>query len=76
MADFFLHTNIGLVILTFLKALALLVPLLIGAASATEPLLRGSQQAEDLGRWVALLGLYDLVFVLIAVAVFDYLLDD
>jgi heme exporter protein B len=56
--------------------LPLLVPLLIGAASATEPLLRGSQEAEELGRWTLLLGTYDLVFLLIAVAVFDYLLDD
>jgi NADH-quinone oxidoreductase subunit H len=35
MADFFLHTNLGLVILTFLEALALLVPLLIGVAYLT-----------------------------------------
>ena len=59
-----------------LLLLPLVVPLLISAASATEPLLRGSQQAEDLGRWLGLLRLYDVVFVLIAVAVFDFLLDD
>ena len=59
-----------------LLLLPLLVPLLIGAASATEPLLRGDQNAEDLGRFLALLGAYDAVFVLIAVAVFDFLLDD
>ena len=59
-----------------LLLLPLLVPLLIGAASATEPLLRGDQTAEDLGRFLALLGAYDAVFVLIAVAVFDFLLDD
>jgi NADH-quinone oxidoreductase subunit H len=35
MADFFLHTTVGLVILTFLEALALLVPLLIGVAYLT-----------------------------------------
>jgi len=59
-----------------LLLLPLLVPLLIGAASATEPLLRGSQVAEDLGRYLALLGTYDAVFVLIAVGVFDFLLED
>ena len=59
-----------------LLLLPLLVPLLIGAASATEPLLRGAQEAEDLGRFLALLGGYDAVFVLISLAVFDYLLDD
>jgi NADH-quinone oxidoreductase subunit H len=35
MSDFFLHTDIGRVILTFLEALALLVPLLIGVAYLT-----------------------------------------
>lgn len=59
-----------------LLLLPLVVPLLIAAASATEPLLRGAQQPEDLGRWLGLLSLYDVVFVLIAVAVFDFLLDD
>lgn len=59
-----------------LLLLPLLVPLLIGAASATEPLLRGAQEAENLGRFLALLGGYDAVFVLISLAVFDFLLDD
>lgn len=59
-----------------LLLLPLLVPLLIGAGSATEPLLRGAQEAEDLGRFLALLGGYDAVFVLISLAVFDFLLDD
>ena len=59
-----------------LLLLPLLVPLLIGAASATEPLLRGAQTAEDLGRFLALLAGYDAVFVLISLAVFDFLLDD
>ena len=59
-----------------LLLLPLLVPLLIGAASATEPLLRGAQEAEDLGRFLALLGGYDAVFILISLAVFDFLLED
>ena len=59
-----------------LLLLPLLVPLLIGAASATEPLLRGAQSPEDLWRFLALLSGYDAVFVLISLAVFDFLLDD
>jgi heme exporter protein B len=59
-----------------LLLLPLLVPLLIGAAKATEPLLRGSQAPERLGRWLGLLSLYDVIFILLAVAVFDYLLED
>jgi NADH-quinone oxidoreductase subunit H len=35
MRDFFLNTNVGIVILTFLEALALLIPLLIGVAYLT-----------------------------------------
>ena len=59
-----------------LLLLPLLVPLLIGAASASESLLRESAPREDLGRFLALIGGYDLVFLLIALAVFDYLLED
>lgn len=59
-----------------LLLLPLLVPLLIGAASATEPLLRGDGAPEDLGRYLGLLVGYDAVFLLIALAVFDFLLDD
>ena len=59
-----------------LLLLPLLVPLLIASAHATEPLLSAEQSPEDLGRWLGLLGLYDVVFVLLAVAVFDYLLED
>ena len=59
-----------------LLLLPLLVPVLIACAQATEPLLRQDQGAEDLGRWLGLLALYDVVFVLLCVAVFDYLLED
>ncbi len=59
-----------------LLLLPLMVPLLIGSAQATEPLLRQDQGPEDLGRWLGLLTLYDVVFVLLSVAVFDYLLED
>jgi heme exporter protein B len=59
-----------------LLLLPLLVPLLIACAQATEPLMRQDQGPEDLGRWLGLLTLYDVVFVLLSVAVFDYLLED
>jgi heme exporter protein B len=59
-----------------LLLLPLLVPLLIGAAEATEPLLRAGGGPERLGRWLGLLSLYDVVFVLLSVAVFDFLLED
>ncbi len=59
-----------------LLLLPMLVPLLIAAASATEPLLRQTPVTEDLGRWLAFLAGYDALFVLLALAVFDYLLDD
>ncbi len=59
-----------------LLLLPLLVPVLIACAQATEPFMRPDQGPEDLGRWLALLTLYDVVFVLLSVAVFDYLLED
>ena len=59
-----------------LLLLPLLVPLLISCAQATEPLFRQAQGPEDLGRWLGLLTLYDVVFVLVSVAVFDFLLED
>jgi heme exporter protein B len=59
-----------------LLLLPLVVPLLIACAQATEPLLRQDGGPEQLGRWLALLTLYDVVFVLLSVAVFDFLLED
>ena len=56
--------------------LPLLVPLLIACAQATEPLMRQDAGPEELGRWLGLLSLYDVVFVLLSVAVFDFLLED
>jgi heme exporter protein B len=63
-------------LITPLLLLPLLVPLLIASAQASEPLLRETATTEDLGRWLGLLSLYDVVFVLLSVAVFDYLLED
>src|SRR5687768_17008844 len=59
-----------------LLLLPLLVPLLIACAQATEPFLCEDQGPEDLARWLGLLTLHDVVFVLLSVAVFDYLLED
>ena len=59
-----------------LLLLPLLVPVLIACAQATEPLFREQAGPEDLGRWLGLLSLYDVVFVLLSVAVFDFLLED
>jgi heme exporter protein B len=59
-----------------LLLLPLLVPVLISCAQATEPLFRQPAATEDLGRWLSLLTLYDVVFVLLSVAVFDFLLED
>ena len=59
-----------------LLLLPLLVPVVIAGASATEPLFAGAQTPQDLGRWLGLLGLYDTVFVLLSVGVFDFLLED
>ena len=59
-----------------LLLLPLLVPVLIACAQASEPLLRPSPGPEDLGQWLGVLTLYDVVFVFVSVAVFDYLLED
>jgi heme exporter protein B len=59
-----------------LLLLPLLTPVLIAAARATEPLFAADPQTGDLAKWAGVLGLYDLVFVLLSVAVFDFLLED
>ncbi len=59
-----------------LLALPLLVPIVIGGSRATAPLLVASHRVTPAARWLLTLGLYDLVFGLIAYAVFDFLLED
>jgi heme exporter protein B len=57
--------------------LPLLIPLVIAAAGAGEHLLAaGGPDYGRFGTWLALLGLYDLVFLLVGYATFDYLLED
>jgi heme exporter protein B len=59
-----------------LLALPLFVPIVIGAARASSPLLSLGHSAGPPARWLLTLGLYDLVFGLIAYALFDFLLED
>ena len=59
-----------------LLVLPLLVPVVLGAARASAPLLAQGGAGPLPGDWLALLALYDLLFALIAYAVFDILLED
>ncbi len=59
-----------------LLALPLLVPIVIGCARASSPLLTVSHRGAPAARWLLTLGLYDLIFGLIAYALFDFLLED
>ncbi len=59
-----------------LLALPLLVPVAIAAARASSPLLSPGHAGGPGGRWLLMLGLYDLVFGLIAYALFDFLIED
>jgi heme exporter protein B len=56
--------------------LPLLIPALIATARGLGPLLSAHGPAFPEGHWLAILGLYDLVFALLAYAVFDFLLED
>jgi heme exporter protein B len=56
--------------------LPLLIPALIATARAIGPLLAPRGPAPLPGKWLLILALYDLVFALIAYAVFDFLLED
>jgi heme exporter protein B len=59
-----------------LLLLPLVVPVVIAAAKASAPLLSDPATADHLGRWLGMLTLYDLAFVLVSLGVFDYLLED
>lgn len=63
-------------LITSLLALPLLLPVLIGAARSTAPLLSELGAGALPGRWPAVLGMYDLIFGLLAYALFDYLVED
>jgi heme exporter protein B len=57
-------------------ALPLLLPVVIAGASATSPLMADTGTGSVPMKWMAVLALYDLIFGLIAYAVFDFLLED
>ena len=59
-----------------LLALPLSVPLVIAGARACEPLLAAGGAGALEARWLGVLGLYDLVFGLLAYAIFDFLLEE
>jgi heme exporter protein B len=59
-----------------LLGLPLLIPALIGTARAAGPLLVAHGPSVPAAKWLGLVALYDLVFALLAYAVFDFLLED
>jgi heme exporter protein B len=60
-----------------LLLLPLLVPVMIAAAGAAEPLLAADGPSfEGFGKWIAVLALYDVVFCLVGYAVYDFVLED
>jgi heme exporter protein B len=59
-----------------LVALPLLIPVVIAGARSTSPLLLAAGADPLPGKWMAVLALYDVVFGLLAYAVFDFLLED
>jgi heme exporter protein B len=64
-------------LLTPLVLLPLLVPLMIAAAGACEPLLAaGGPDYGDVGKWALTMALYDLLFLLVGYATYEFLLED
>jgi heme exporter protein B len=59
-----------------LIALPLLLPVVIGTAKLLAPTFAAAGAQALPGNWLTILGLYDLVFGLLAYAVFDFLLED
>jgi heme exporter protein B len=60
-----------------LLLLPLLVPLTIAAASVAQQLLAaGGPSYDEFAKWMAILALYDLVFIAVGWAVYDFVLED
>jgi heme exporter protein B len=59
-----------------LLALPLLMPVVIALAKATTPLFLEAGAGYLPARWLGILALYDLVFGLLAYALFDFLVED
>jgi heme exporter protein B len=75
LASIAVHTRARDLLLPLLL-LPLTVPVMIGAAAATKPLLSVPLETTEVGKWLAVLALYDLIFGLLAYAVFDFLMED
>jgi heme exporter protein B len=59
-----------------LLLLPLAVPVMIAAASATDPLLSTPIDRSESLQWLLVLALYDAVFGLLAYALFDFLMEE
>jgi heme exporter protein B len=59
-----------------LLAIPLALPLVIAGSRACAPLLAADGAGPLAARWLLILGLYDLVFGLLAYAIFDFLLEE
>ena len=59
-----------------LISLPLILPVVIAAGNATAPLFAEAGAEAVPARWLGVLGLYDLVFGLLAYAIFDFLLEE
>ncbi|HMC06266.1 MAG TPA: heme exporter protein CcmB [Solirubrobacterales bacterium] len=60
-----------------LVLLPLLVPVMIAAANSAQRLLAaGGPSYGGIGKWLAVLALYDVTFLLVAYAVYDFVLED
>ncbi len=75
LASIAVHTRARDLLLPILL-LPLTLPVVIAAAAATKPLLSLPLETSGVVKWVAVLALYDLVFGLLAYAVFDFLMED
>lgn len=53
-----------------------LIPVVIAAAGATHAVLGSAQELDEYWRYCLFLGVYGVVFALVAVATFDHVLDD
>jgi heme exporter protein B len=75
LASIAVHTRARDLLLPILL-LPLAIPAVIAAASASESLLSVPLETDGVGKWLAVLALYDAVFGLIAYALFDFLMED
>jgi heme exporter protein B len=75
LASIAVHTRARDLLLPLLL-LPLSIPVVIAAAGASKHLLSIPLDTTGLGKWLAVLALYDAVFGLLAYALFDFLMED